>query len=276
MEPYIFINKPEGITPIEFWKKYRKEQGMSDTKGGICGKLDPMATGQLLILLGENCKDTSDYRNKDKVYEFDVCIGLSTDTDDILGILKGEVNDEVNEVIDSIVKKFLDYRNVKVQRFHDYSAINVEGIQDNGDLVKKPMWWWSQRNWQSRINPPCKSVKIYDMEYLGLVSIPLKDYLETTLKRLSNVSIDPERFRLRKIKREWEYLLRAPLDMQKHTECLEDYEKKIFLNVEVTILKFRTKVSTGTYIRQIVREIKDELAIPLLCDRIHRKEIILN
>ena len=98
------------------------------------------------------------------------------------------------------------------------------------------------------------------MEYLGTETISLQEYLEITLDRLSKVVIDPKKFRLQKINRSWEYL-------QKHSKCLED---------EMTILKFRTKVSTGTYIRQIVRDIKDKLEVPLLCNRIHRKEIILS
>ena len=56
------------------------------TKMCYCGRLDPMARGAMIFLENEELKNMNYYLNKSKIYEFEIILGLSTDTDDILGL----------------------------------------------------------------------------------------------------------------------------------------------------------------------------------------------
>lgn len=142
----IILDKPEGITPIDFWKQYRSQHLDPKTKGGICGKLDPMASGKLLILLDDECKQMPAYLKMEKTYTFDIIVGISTDTDDILGLLSDwPINDDTintvdmeKQTIDKVIIALNDYRFTTTQKFHEFSAIWVEGKTDSG-VVKRPM-----------------------------------------------------------------------------------------------------------------------------------------
>ena len=47
-----------------------------------------MASGKLLVLIGDECKRQSEYHGLDKEYEFSVLFGISSDTADVLGRLR--------------------------------------------------------------------------------------------------------------------------------------------------------------------------------------------
>ena len=49
------------------------------------GRLDPMASGLLIVLAGEETKNKEKYLNLDKEYLFEVLFGFKTVTYDFLG-----------------------------------------------------------------------------------------------------------------------------------------------------------------------------------------------
>ena len=64
------------------------------SKIGHAGTLDPFATGLLIILLGRATRLADYFQAGDKTYSGQICLGISTDTDDVTG--------ETLEVIDDI------------------------------------------------------------------------------------------------------------------------------------------------------------------------------
>ena len=46
-----------------------------------------MASGKLLILIGDECKNQKKYFGLDKEYEFEVLFGVESDTGDVLGLI---------------------------------------------------------------------------------------------------------------------------------------------------------------------------------------------
>ena len=84
---YVVLEKPVGQTPLEAinaWKVEHPEYaGMPMT---YAGRLDPMASGKLLVLLGEECAKRDRYTGLDKEYEIELVLGISTDTGDTLGL----------------------------------------------------------------------------------------------------------------------------------------------------------------------------------------------
>lgn len=87
MLPHITLDKNVGETPlqaIETWRVRHPEY--AQTPATYAGRLDPMASGKLLILLGDECKKLKEYTGLDKEYEIEVVLGLGTDTGDALGL----------------------------------------------------------------------------------------------------------------------------------------------------------------------------------------------
>ena len=85
---YIVLEKAVGETPLSCAEAYRAEHPeLSGVPLAYAGRLDPMASGKLLVLVGEECKRQTEYHNLDKEYEFSVLFGISSDTQDVLGRL---------------------------------------------------------------------------------------------------------------------------------------------------------------------------------------------
>jgi tRNA pseudouridine55 synthase len=92
----ITVYKNLGETPLQCLERYRLEAGI---EAGVpmtyAGRLDPMAEGDMIILVGEECKGKDKFLPLRKEYEMEVLLGVETDTYDLLGIFQKE-----NEVTD--------------------------------------------------------------------------------------------------------------------------------------------------------------------------------
>ena len=86
MKKIILLNKKEGETPLEALDRFRMANPKyKDEKMTYAGRLDPMASGVLLVLVGEEIKQKDKYLALNKEYEFEILFGFATDTYDILG-----------------------------------------------------------------------------------------------------------------------------------------------------------------------------------------------
>src|SRR5690554_6443558 len=83
MHGILRINKPSGITSHDVVHKIKKQFKLS--KVGHAGTLDPMATGLLILLVGNATKLAFLVENLDKVYEGEMVFGQKYDTDDMTG-----------------------------------------------------------------------------------------------------------------------------------------------------------------------------------------------
>jgi tRNA pseudouridine55 synthase len=92
MEGIIVIDKPPGITSHDVVQAVRKR--LSFKKVGHSGTLDPMATGVLVILVGNSTRLFSQFSNFDKEYEARLTLGMETDTGDSEGKIKKEFSFE--------------------------------------------------------------------------------------------------------------------------------------------------------------------------------------
>jgi tRNA pseudouridine55 synthase len=69
MEQVITVNKPIGLTPLQAVTQFRKKFPLyASEKIGYAGRLDPMAEGLLLLLVGDNNKTKEQYEQLDKEY----------------------------------------------------------------------------------------------------------------------------------------------------------------------------------------------------------------
>lgn len=86
MNGILLINKPKGWTSHDIVAKVRgvlkKELGVKKVKVGHAGTLDPLATGLLIILVGNYCKRANEFLKLDKTYEIEIMLGQTSTTDD--------------------------------------------------------------------------------------------------------------------------------------------------------------------------------------------------
>ncbi len=79
----VLVDKPEGLTSHDVVNKVRR---LFNTRSvGHAGTLDPMATGLLVLMVGEATKLSDYILSGDKVYHAEILLGLETDTGDITG-----------------------------------------------------------------------------------------------------------------------------------------------------------------------------------------------
>jgi tRNA pseudouridine55 synthase len=239
----ILAYKDIGETPLEVVNKFRKP----NKKCSFAGRLDPMARGKMIILQDLECKEQDKYCGLDKVYEFEILFGFTTDTYDILGIIEKyspKLSEKLN--ININIKNYLGEFN---QPYPQYSSMIVN---------KQPLWWWAKNNRIDEIEIPKKMINIYQIDYLG--NIEIKDNLEL----------------FRQIKNKILKLNPNNLNQFRSFEILEKWENILKNNTFKPIIKkFRTKVSSGTYIRSLVNRIGEDIGLGAIAFDIHRTEILI-
>ena len=83
------INKPEGMTSHDVVARVRRISGQK--KAGHAGTLDPLASGVLLVCLGEATRVAEYLMSSDKVYLARIRLGITTDTYDAEGRISSQM-----------------------------------------------------------------------------------------------------------------------------------------------------------------------------------------
>jgi len=155
------INKASGITSFGVVERVRKV--LKVKKVGHFGTLDPMASGVLLIGIGNATRLFDFYVAKKKSYTGIVRFGFSTTTFDI----EGEINSpqvEVDLNNFDLEKSFVHFKGRLTQRTPIFSAKKFRG---------KPLYHYA-RNGLNDVQPPVNEIEIYDFQY----RVIKKDLLE--------------------------------------------------------------------------------------------------
>jgi len=103
----LFIDKPQGITSHDVVDRVRRKLHMK--RIGHAGTLDPMATGLLIILVGQATKLSQYLMGLDKAYEGVMKLGETTDSQDADGeiVSTRPVAGVTEEKIAEVMKTFL-------------------------------------------------------------------------------------------------------------------------------------------------------------------------
>ena len=120
-----FVYKPKGILGTKIAEDYKNKLGKN--KVCICGKLDPMAQGKLLLLFDEECKKMDENLEHKKTYQFKIAWGFQTDTDDTLGLITEEKNineNKIKKLVNNMEKYIEKYEGVIINIF-----INIQHEQ---------------------------------------------------------------------------------------------------------------------------------------------------
>ena len=88
----ILLYKPRRSSPLQAVNELRRARPELRAQTiGYAGRLDPLAEGLLLLLVGDENSHIRELRALDKTYEIDVLFGLSTDSYDLARRLNDHV-----------------------------------------------------------------------------------------------------------------------------------------------------------------------------------------
>ncbi|MGC9367422.1 MAG: tRNA pseudouridine(55) synthase TruB [bacterium] len=120
----ILVDKPRGITSRKVVDLFQNK--LEIKKIGHAGTLDPLASGLLILLVNKATRLSGVFSSTDKIYEFTLCFGVQTDTDDLEGtvINRKRIQEPEKNYIVNTLSKFLG--NIE-QIPPKYSAVKYQG-----------------------------------------------------------------------------------------------------------------------------------------------------
>lgn len=240
MKKVILLNKKEGETPLFALENFRKNNPKYlDISMTYAGRLDPMASGVLIILAGDKIKEKEKYLGLDKEYKFSVLFGFSTDTYDILGkVVKNKVVEK--QKIKLGIENNLKYFKGKIkQKYPIYSSKTVNG---------KPLFDYARKN--ENVEIPEKDVYIKHIKLEKIKKINNKSLFLNIKKRIAKVKGN---FRQESILKIW--------------------KKKLVKSQDFYIVDFTINCTSGTYVRGIANSLGEKMNVPALAFLIKRTKI---
>jgi tRNA pseudouridine55 synthase len=229
MKPVLSVYKPVGKTPLDCIVALKAQfPELRDTKLAYAGRLDPMAEGLLLILVGDECKKRELYQKLPKTYELSILFGFETDTYDLLGQVIRSSETDAKTILAHLNHEIDGLKGTYSQQYPPYSSARVNG---------KPLFYWARNNLLSTIQIPEKQITITEIQKIDTLTIPSLELLDQISKKISTVDGD---FRQHEILTLWEKNLNI----------------KELKNLIVT---FKISSSHGAYMRSIAHELGKKL-----------------
>ncbi len=250
------VEKRLGETPLECLERFRMAQNIPpNTPITYAGRLDPMATGKLIILTGEECKHKEDYLNWDKTYEVEILFGFTTDSYDILGIPKIGLNTFYNSLNDfqkniaqkcELIKSWYGNGLRFEQKYPPFSSKTILGvplhtITRQKMLIEDGVW-------------PKKEVEIYKLDILETKNVDVTFIKEDIIKKITLINGD---FRQKEIITKW-------------LEILKQFELS---DLQFPIIKIKVSCSSGTYMRSLAHTTGERFGIGAIAWSICRTQL---
>lgn len=251
MTKYLTTEKSVGETPLVALERLRAEQGLDPyIPLAYAGRLDPMASGRLLILVGDECKVQDKYHSLDKEYQVEILLGVSSDSGDVLGLLSPGEQRSITEVeVKRILRHFVGPITLPYPHF---SSKTVHG---------KPLHTWTLEKRLDEIEIPKKASTIHKLTFRGLRTLTKSEVLTTVRNKIETIPLvtDPQKalgadFRRDDVRASW-----------------NEFEKTGSNTYQ--ILSFTCIASSGTYMRTLAECIAKELGTVGLAYSIHRTKI---
>lgn len=228
----INVYKKAGETMDQLVERVKKEYGI--TKLGYTARLDPMAKGIVPFVTDNLCSNIKDHLGSGKTYQVKIIMGIQTDSDDPLGLItdKKIINEDI---FSDTWKAIINYLNLINntnfrQKFHHYSTKMMNHRRQKSTNV---------------IND--HEVSVYDYEILGEGVFNYESWNKKIIGYIK--TIDPAKnFRQEMTIKQWQNLK----------------TDKLFY------IKLKIKVSSGFFIRQLIRDMSDDIGVPLMCYNINR------
>ena len=253
MKRHVVIQKYVGETPLMALLRWKQANpAYKDMLVSYAGRLDPMAEGKLLVLIGEECKRQKDYTNLDKEYEVEVLLDVGSDTGDALGLV--EYADKETKVESSALDTILRAEiGAHMRAYPQFSSKTVNG---------KPLFLHALEGTIGDIDIPKHEERIYGIHVQKISSIS-SDILATRVNEfLAKVpkSDEPSKmlgadFRVDAVRASWERLF-------------AEAGQRTFIS-----LQLRVSCGPGTYMRSLAGRIGETFGTRGLALSINRTKI---
>ena len=157
------VAKAVGQTPLEALREYGVATGRPDVRRSYAGRLDPMAEGLLAVLEEEACDGQAEAQHSTKRYAWELLLGVSSDSFDVLGLLRGEEGGwaaeerpsvrQVTEEQAAEAARVLDEETAgrRRQAYPPFSSARVRG---------HPLFWWAQQGRLNEVQIPQVEVEV--------------------------------------------------------------------------------------------------------------------
>lgn len=211
------IWKNIGETPLECLNRARADLHIGESVPmTYAGRLDPMAEGKLLVLVGDECRERDRHLGLAKEYRVRIVFGFRTDTYDALGLAERGRSIDVASLPAPLPGCF-------VQKYPPYSSKTVGGV---------PLHELARRNLLPEILPG-REVEILSVTEEGRDEISASELKREIFGKIDLVKGD---FRQGLIKARWEDVLSDPAE--------------VFPIIDLSI-----KCSSGTYMRSLAEDL---------------------
>ncbi|MAQ59448.1 hypothetical protein CL638_01930 [bacterium] len=254
MLPYIVLEKAVGQTPLgcaELWRVAHPQY--ADVPLAYAGRLDPMASGKLLVLIGAECKKQTEYHGLDKEYEFSVLFGITSDTADVLGRLKSEIQVPriSREELEDIAIKLTGQVSLPYPHF---SSKTVQG---------KPLHTWTLEDRLDEIEIPIVNTTIYELQLESFTTLSRSEIAKTALEKINTIPPVTDKrkalgndFRRVDVRNDWQSIL-------DNSSLPNHYQ----------IATFKCSATSGTYMRSLSEVIAKKVGTCGLAWNIHRTKM---
>lgn len=237
------LYKNLGETPRERLERLRTQKPLYERETlSYAGRLDPMAEGVMLCLVGAANKRREQYLDLSKEYTVDILFGFSTDTYDVLGRVMNS-GDASSITKEKLVKGLNEFRGDVRQEYPPFSSKPVEG---------KSLFEWARSGALGALVMPQHTVNVYEIELLQMYKVnevTLLSFIETSVGRVMGD------FRQDEILEIWH-------------RNLSPKNGRSFRCATVKI-----SCSSGTYVRSIAHSFGKELGVPALALHILRTKV---
>jgi tRNA pseudouridine(55) synthase len=253
MGRYLLLEKHIGETPLMALRSWKKQNpAYAHVPASYAGRLDPMASGKLLVLLGEECKKQKEYTGLDKEYEVEVLFDVGSDTGDILGLC------EYAKKETGVSKEGL----LSVLRKEEGSYMRPYPAFSSKTLRGKPLFLHTLEGTLTDEEIPKHIEKLYRVQYLTHAEISSESLAEriSRLLALAPRTTEPskrlgEDFRIDAVGESWE---------------------QVFARAGARafrIVRIRVTCASGAYMRSLAPRIGEALGTRALALSIHRSKI---
>ena len=252
MRKKVLLDKKIGQTPLETLQAWKvAHPKYKNVSASYAGRLDPMASGKLLVLLGEECKRQKEYIGLDKVYKIEVLLGVGSDTGDVLGIVSASDTHSVpmKEAVSAVLSEQMGTHTLPYPIF---SSKTVAG---------KPLFLYALEGTLDAIEIPVHEETIHSIQKRGLKIISHTELKKriVSLLALAPTSDEPSKalgadFRIADVRTSWEAVFES--------------------NRGFCVLSLTVRCGSGTYMRSLAQRIGTSLGTQALALSIHRVRLM--
>lgn len=241
MKGLVNVYKKRGETPLETLGRLKERYPKyALSRMTYAGRLDPLAEGVLLVLMGEKVHEKETYLALHKTYEVEILVGVGTDSFDLMGVIEGVGKDTERGEIEKALMPEVGERD---RAYPPFSSKPVDG---------KPLFMHARRKSLTQEMLPKRRSTIEKIEIAGWSVVSGENVARVAEREIAKVSGD---FRQEEIIRGWKDFSRQ-------------YGSRSFAVVRLVV-----SCGSGVYMRSLADQVGKSVKTPCLAFSIIRTRV---